>query len=448
MSFATTAAVVTAASAAAAAGYTISQGGGGQPGMPSFGASSREGFEADRDTLGSRRRIDAAARKGTELLKEGYKITYGGDVAQLKGLAEARIQQLMASERQLLEDLAQAKVSRQLRSNAMGPDQPRVDALEAQLTSLRQDLRKAQNGLDSVLQNKGEAIYTDPAGNVVAHDDALDEDFTGLGDADVQSAYARQMAEAILKDQQELGPEFIKTAREQLKLADPEGFAAREQLYAEILAQMGRTQEEPIADSLEAQILAELNAGADTDTQANREIEQALTGVQTERGGGYGKADEYQQAMSQGLAGEARRAQRQQKAAAFLSGGYSKKDRDYKKSQQDMANLAAFLTGQSPTAQFQQLSGAQGGATPFVMSAPGAVTNPNAGAQAAAFNQGNYNTQMNNQPANPWLAGLGLGGQAAGAIATLGGPQGFGWWGGQKTPATNPGQVWGYEGQP
>jgi len=131
-------------------------------------------------------------------------------------------------------------------------------------------------------------------------------------------------------------------------------------------------------------------------------------------------------------AAEARRTARQQKAAAFLSGGFAKADRNYKKDQQDLANLGAFLSGQTPTAQFQQLSGAQNGAAPFVGTTPGPGLNPNAGAQGAQFAQQNYQTQMANPQNNPWMQGLGMGLQTIGTAAAIGGQQGFGWWGAGK----------------
>jgi hypothetical protein len=161
------------------------------------------------------------------------------------------------------------------------------------------------------------------------------------------------------------------------------------------------------------------------------EVDQYLVGQQLERGGSYGKADEFQRAMNIGQAADARRSQRQQKAAAFLAGGFGKDERNYRKSQQDMANLSSFMSGQTPTAQFQQLSGAQQGAAPFVPGTPGQTLNPNAGQQGAQFAQGVWNTQANiaSQQANPWLQGLGLGLKAVGTVAGAGGQQGFGWWG-------------------
>lgn len=270
-------------------------------------------------------------------------------------------------------------------------------------------------------------------------------DFTGYGDAETSAANADKMAAAALELQKKYGPEFIKQAREQLRQSDPEGFGAREALYQEIMDRLGVDVQSPVADSLEAQIMAELQQGGATDDATNREIDQYLIGQQLDRGGSYGKADEFQRAMGVGQAAEARRTARQQKAAAFLSGGFAKADRDYKKDQQDLANLGAFLSGQTPTAQFQQLSGAQNGAAPFVGTTPGPGLNPNAGAQGAQFAQQNYQTQIANPQNNPWMQGLGMGLQTIGSVAAIGGQQGFGWWGGKRSPV-NPGQVWSYEG--
>lgn len=273
-------------------------------------------------------------------------------------------------------------------------------------------------------------------------------DFTGLGEADTASAYADKMAKAALELQQKYGSQFIEQARAQLKAADPEGFAARERLYQEIDDSLGVAMESPIADTLESQILKELQAGADVDRDVMTEVDQYLVGQQLERGGSYGKADEFQRAMNMGKVAEDRRTARQQKGMGFLTAGLSKSDRDYRKNQQDMANLASFLSGTTPTAQFGQLSGAQNGAAPFVPGSAGPGLNPNAGAMGANYAKDVWATNANNaaQQGNPWLQGLGLGLQGLGTVASVGGQQGFGWWGGKKMGAGNPGQVWSYEG--
>jgi len=283
-----------------------------------------------------------------------------------------------------------------------------------------------RKAIDSLAKLGGKAMLKNPQTGQME-----EVDFTGLGEADTSGQYADKMAAKVLEIQQKYGADFIKQANEQLKLADPQGTAARDSLYNEIMARLGQPVDSPVADSLEAQILKELQAGADLDGDVMREMDQYLIGQQLERGGSYGKADEFQRASNIGQAADARRSQRQQKAAAFLAGGFGKDERNYRKSQQDMANLSSFMSGQTPTAQFQQLSGAQQGAAPFVPGTPGQTLNPNAGQQGTQFAQGVWNTQANiaSQQANPWLQGLGLGLKAVGTVAGAGGQQGFGWWG-------------------
>lgn len=300
-----------------------------------------------------------------------------------------------------------------------------------------------RKAIDALAKLGGKAMLKNPQTGQME-----EVDFTGLGEADTGGAYAEKMAAKILEVQKKFGADFIKQANEQLRLSDPQGTAARDSLYNEIMSRLGQPVDSPVADSLEAQILKELQAGANLDGDVMREMDQYLIGQQLERGGSYGKADEFQRASNIGQAADARRSQRQQKAAAFLAGGFGKDERNYRKSQQDMANLSSFMAGQTPTAQFQQLSGAQNAAAPFVAGAPGPTLNPNAGPMGAQYAQGVWQTQANNaaQQGNPWLQGLGLGLQGLGTVASVGGQQGFGWWGGKKMGAGNPGQVWSYEG--
>ena len=89
--------------------------------------------------------------------------------------------------------------------------------------------------------------------------------------------------------------------------------------------------------------------------------------------------------------------------------------------QQRLANAASFLSGTTPVSQFGQISGAQGGASPFnpVGIQSGLTLNPNAGAQGQQFAMNTFNQQMNyaanQQPIGYQLLGLGTG-VAAGKI--------------------------------
>ena len=118
---------------------------------------------------------------------------------------------------------------------------------------------------------------------------------------------------------------------------------------------------------------------------------------------------------------------RQQRALQFLESGASPEDIEYRKTQTGLANLSAFLRGETPTAQFSQLSGAQNGAVPFTQAPQSNVgLNPNAGSQGANYAQNIYGTQVNSyqQQANPYLAGTGIGIQASGIWNQLSGAGG------------------------
>jgi len=141
-------------------------------------------------------------------------------------------------------------------------------------------------------------------------------DFPGLGDAETSKENADKMAAAVFEIQKKYGPEFIQQANEQLKLAGPQGVAARESLYNEVMTALSKPVDSPVADSLEAQILAELQADADVDKDVMTEVDQYLTVRRMERGGSYGKADEFERAMNMGTVAENRRSARQQKGAA------------------------------------------------------------------------------------------------------------------------------------
>lgn len=289
-----------------------------------------------------------------------------------------------------------------------------------------------RKAIDALAKLGGKAMLKNPQTGQME-----EVDFTGLGEADTGGAYAEKMAAKILEVQKKFGADFIKQANEQLRLSDPQGTAARDSLYNEIMSRLGQPVDSPVADSLEAQLVKELQAGADVDRDVMTEVDQYLVGQQLERGGSYGKADEFQRAMNMGKVAEDRRTARQQKGMGFLTAGLSKSDRDYRKNQQDMANLASFLSGTTPTAQFGQLSGAQNGAAPFVPGSAGPGLNPNAGAMGANYAKDVWSTNANNaaQQGNPWLQGLGLGLQGLGTVASVGGQQGFGWWGGARQPA-------------
>ena len=209
-------------------------------------------------------------------------------------------------------------------------------------------------------------------------------DFSGFSDADATRAdldfaaeSADKMAETMLNVQQKYGKEFIQQRMEELKAADPTGYEVRQML--------GEAAKEDLA--LGSQLSPEM---LDQVQQAERSRQLASGNVF------FG-------------------------SAPVASETYAVGDAGFRMRQQRLANAASFLSGTTPVSQFGQISGAQGGASPFnpVGIQSGLTLNPNAGAQGQQFAMNTYNQQMNyaanQQPIGSQLLGLATG-VAAGKI--------------------------------
>jgi hypothetical protein len=233
-------------------------------------------------------------------------------------------------------------------------------------------------------------------------------DFAGLGDADVSIANAQKMAPAILALQKKYGAEFINERLKELRLSNPNEMAARDKMYAWIMDEANKQPDLTMTKSLSGQLLDELNQGGELAPDVAREVEQDVRRGQAARGNVMGNAPAFEEAMATGTAAEKRKADRQARALAFLQSGATPDDINFRHFQQSIANLGSFASGQTPSSQFSTISGAQGGAVPFVTGEPMTTNvNPNAGAQGAAFAQQNYQTQA--QQPNPWLRGIATG---------------------------------------
>jgi hypothetical protein len=260
-------------------------------------------------------------------------------------------------------------------------------------------------------------------------------DFTGLGDAEYQLGYNDKMLSTLLEIQREYGPQYVEQRLKELAVADPEGQQVRQALWDKIQGEMERGSDTTDAQTLQDQIYADLGmSGRLTDREA-RDVNQATLGQQYARGNVYGGAPTLQRATSLVDASAIKKASAQNRATQFLVSGVSPDDVAYRNKQQGMANIGAFLSGQTPTAQFGQLSGAQNQSAPFQPGNVGVGLNRNAGTQAAQFNRSinnSYNAWQNNQ-VNPYLAGLGMGVQAAGTAYQF-----------QNSPASNPWYTFDY----
>lgn len=253
--------------------------------------------------------------------------------------------------------------------------------------------------------------------------DGKEYDFTGVGAADNARVMSDQMAQALLDLQRDLGPEFIRQRIAELQAADPEGYAARRQLFDRIVAGAEAHPDRPLADDLQGSIVAELQNAGRLDRRMLEQVQQQVRGGQVARGNFLGNAATSQEAGATVRAGETLRDAQQQQALGFLESGVTPEDVEYRRLQQAMANLGAFIAGETPAAQFGQLSAAGNAAVPFLGGGGNTVTtNPNAGAQgvqnALAIYSGNVNWQQ--QQVNPYLAGLNTGVNTLSTASNLG----------------------------
>ncbi len=230
-------------------------------------------------------------------------------------------------------------------------------------------------------------------------------DFAGYGDADIQGGIQRGLAEGQLELQQKYGEDFIREALKQQEMADPEGTAARKMLAEEINQMADQKRERPVADLLDEQIGSELGLGRGIDDDTRNAISSTIS----RRGGTTLSTGDVESGMEEGLDADVRLQQRLAKALGYYGSGATPADVDYRTDQQNMANMASFLQGQTPQSQFKSLAGGQQGATPTPQAAPLPGVSPNLGrqGQAAALQNFQLGVQQTANQVSPWFAGLG-----------------------------------------
>jgi len=241
--------------------------------------------------------------------------------------------------------------------------------------------------------------------------------FKGYGTADTQGKLAEQNAANSLALSKKYDSQFIDSALAQEKLADPESFAARQRMHELIGEQANREPNHPVSDLLDRQVGDQLKAGSGLDQFDRETLDRAVAEATGARGGG-GQGADYAQPLTTGSAGNARAAAARRKALAFASSGATPEDIDYRRRQQDMANLSSEVNGVTPQSQFASLSGAQNGPTPQVNGQALPVMSGNTSAQAGANAVTGYNAAMS-QP-NQWMAGLSALINTAGAAGKAG----------------------------
>jgi hypothetical protein len=343
------------------------------PDAPDMGAASRAGVEAEAETLADRRRLEAAAQQGGQ-------VTWTD-----RGTKQEQRQFALVP----------------------GPDgRQGLFGLGGELVPyVAEEWAEGGKYYDPKKPNYQPSIQTQtvtvPGGQKTA-------DFTGYGEADVQGKIARQMAEIELELSRKYGTQFVEEAKKQLELADPQGTAARGRLYELIQQQIENDPERPVADLLDSQVSEQLAAGSGLDRVSQEMLDQAIAEAQGSRGEkGQGGTD-FAEPMTTGFEGQQRLDAAQQKALGWLASGATPEDVAFRREQQNLGNLSAFMAGRTPESQFETLSGAQQGAAPFYQGNKLPGQNPNAGPAMQGAQLQGWNTQMGaaaNQ-ADPWLGGL------------------------------------------
>lgn len=258
-------------------------------------------------------------------------------------------------------------------------------------------------------------------------------DFTGLGDADTAAAMSDKMAQTLLDLQKQYGPDFIKQKLAELKVADPTGYAARQQLFDQIMADAEASPDRPMNTRLQAMVQEELAKGGKLDARQTEQVQQGVRGKQLRNGIFLGNAATSEEVGALVNAGEAERTKRQQQGIGILNSGVLPEDVKFRQIQQALSNLGNFTNGASPTAQFNSLSSASNGAVPFQTGATNpAQLNPNATQMGMSNALDLYSQNQNwaNSHLNPFLAGI-SGGVAGYNLANKAG------WGTSPTTSAN-----------
>jgi hypothetical protein len=197
-----------------------------------------------------------------------------------------------------------------------------------------------------------------------------------------------------------------------LKQADPNGYAAYGQLFGQIQNDINQNPpNQPLSESTQGAINNVLQQSQSLTPDQLNQVQNSARGQNVGSGVYLGNAPAQAEANAVVGATDVQNQQAQSAATKYLSEGVTPSDIQFRTIQQNLADLGAFINGQTPTAQFSELSGAQGGAVPT----------PNTGYQTPTINESSAAQQglseantlfgLNQQVANPYLAGLNLASQ-------------------------------------
>lgn len=402
MSFATTASIVAIAAGAAslsAMGYQAAQ---GAPTLPNGAAASRDVANAQAASLPTQLQLSAMEQQGGKMNATPATMTRNDLEAKISALRE------------------------QYKTGGKSDG-----AIAGQIATLKEILKaepSAKGAKPSPLSPGGAraydqfTVYQDGQGNYVPKSVGT-ADFTGYGTADIQSELARKMADVEANLGDKYGTQFAKEAAKEAEQANPLGTAARNKEYDLIQQHLNNPDPiNPLSTSLQSGIDAQLKAGNGLDPMSRDLLDAAVAKANASRGGAV-DPNAVATRMGEGAEGEARRQAGITKSQAFLNSGATPADIEYRREQQNLADLSSFVGGRTPESQFQSLSGAGQGAAPITpaQSQPQMPTNAAQVGTAGASAQFGAQTQQASQP-NSWLAGisalLSAGSGAVGALRT------------------------------
>lgn len=355
------------------------------------GNASEAGVLAQAEMLPWQRRYEAAARQGGEVLQYGFTQSTA---------TEAQRQQMAQRIAALDQQIQHAQTGGRTAGGLPRIDQSQIAQLQAQRSALQSQYQAIPQG--------GGTVYRDHNGDVVTRQQAV-ASFHGIGTADVQSRLARQMAQVKLALQQKYGVQFADQARQELEQSDPEGTQARAKLYDLIQQQNNERPDRPVADLLDRQVSQQLASGNRLDPVMRDVLDREVAAAQAARGQDAGAdSQQFANPLETGFEGQQRQLAAQQKATGWLSSGATPEDVQYRREQQNLSNLGAFVSGQTPEAQFRNLSGSQQGATPFNPGQPLPQAQNGADQTGLGYATSGYLQNMRYQQSqvNPWMAGL------------------------------------------
>lgn len=362
----------------------------GMPKQPDLAASSRAGIEAEAETLGERRAMESAAQQG----------------------AKAEYTTAARKEKQAVQYVHEpaSTISNANGERRRGGQGKLVPYVAADWEAGGKYYKPGQAAPQIITRKQTVNV---PAGKATA-------DFTGYGEADVQGKIARKNAQNILDLEKKYGSQFIEEALKEQQLADPQGTAARAQLYDLIKEQEDQNPDRPVAALLDSQVADQLKAGRGLDRVSDSVLREAVGKAQAARGQAPTDAEQFAEPLTTGFEGEQRLDAAEQKALGYLTSGATPEDVKYRREQQTLANLSSFVNNRTPESQFASLSGAQQGPAPYNTGTPLARQNQNVGPAAASAATQGWNMQLGAQlnQADPWMAGLSASLKAANAVGS------------------------------